>query len=210
MAPRAAALRGTDTELADHLVQSACRLLTTGDPGVPTVRAIAGEAGVAVGVLYNHFADKEQLLALALHAHVRGVEGQLGPPPGPAGTGTLRANLISFVERALDLHAAVLPAFVALATEPGVLRRFVVIEEPGSGEDGLRHQLGSYLRAEQRLGRVAPEANVEMAVTVIVGACHELVLPALFAGTGVDGLDVPPAFADEVVQIVLHGVAAEG
>ena len=39
----------------------------------------AHEAKVADGVLYNHFADKEELIALALKVHVETVMTDAGP-----------------------------------------------------------------------------------------------------------------------------------
>jgi AcrR family transcriptional regulator len=71
MAPRkAAVLRHDERSLREHLIATAERLIATVGTAGLTVRVIAREAGVADGVLYNHFADKEELLANALHAHV--------------------------------------------------------------------------------------------------------------------------------------------
>ena len=56
-------------------------------------------------MLYNHFADKEELLALALHQHVRDVEDRLGRPRTD---GTLSENLHAFITHALAAHTAFL------------------------------------------------------------------------------------------------------
>lgn len=62
MAPRrAAALRDGDVSLRDHLIAAATRLIADRGTAGLTVRDIARAADVAVGVLYNHFADKEEL-----------------------------------------------------------------------------------------------------------------------------------------------------
>ncbi|MFG1675885.1 TetR family transcriptional regulator [Micromonospora sp. NPDC049282] len=59
MAPRrAAALRGGEQSLREHLIAAAARLLDRRGPAGLTVRDVAREAGVADGVVYNHFADK--------------------------------------------------------------------------------------------------------------------------------------------------------
>ena len=56
-------------------------------------------------------------------------------------------------------------------------------DEPGPA--GLPDLLTRYLRAEQRLGRIGPDADVEAASTLIVGAIHGQVLPrVLFAPPG--------------------------
>lgn len=193
--------------MRDHLIAAAERLIAEHGTAGLTVRAISREAGVADGVLYNHFADKEHLLALALHAHVRTVERALGEPPRLAGEGTVEANLRAYVERGLALHAALLPAFAGLLHQPKALARFHELPDPTAGGQGLRADLSGYLRAEQRLGRVSPGAAVDAAATLIIGACHELLLPRLFAGAPAAGTRIPDALVDEVVATVLHGIA---
>lgn len=200
MAPRKVAAAGDQT-LREHLISAAERLLARRG-ATPTVRDIAQEAGVATGVLYNHFADKEDLLALALHAHVRSVEATLGAPPEP-GVGALDSTLTRFVERGLALHEAILPAFTALLAQPEVLVRFRALTNPTADGRGLRQELADFLRAEQRLGRISPDADLDAASTMIIGACHEMVLPHLYGGTEVE---VPDEFAATVARTVLHGI----
>lgn len=210
MAPRrAAALRTSadDRTLRAHLIAAAERLIARRGTAGLTVREVAGEAGVAVGVLYNHFEDKEELLALALHAHVAAVEAGLGEQPGPPGSGSVEANLTRYVERGLSLHAAILPAFAGLIGQPAVLARFAGLANPAAGGRGLREELVEYLRAEQRLGRVAEEANVDAAATMLIGACHELILPTMWNGSAGRAVEVPPGFTAGLVATVLNGVA---
>jgi AcrR family transcriptional regulator len=208
MAPRrAAALREVgDQSLREHLITTAERLIARRGTAGLTVREIAREARVADGVLYNHFTDKEELLALAVHAHVRAVEAALGAPPGPAGSGTVEANLTGYVDRSLALHAAIVPAFAGLLGQPRVLARFATLPNPTAGGRGLQEELTQYLRAEQRLGRLAGDANVDAAATMLIGACHELILPQLFSGSEHVQVQVPPGFATELVATVLNGI----
>jgi AcrR family transcriptional regulator len=207
MAPRrAAALREVgDQSLRDHLIASAERLIARRGTVGLTVREMAREARVADGVLYNHFTDKEELLALAVHAHVRAVDQRLGPPPRP-GSGTVEANLTAYLDRSLALHAAVLPAFAGLLGQPGVLARVTTLFSPAAGGGDLGDELAAYLRAEQRLGRLAGDANVDAAATMLNGACHELVLPQLFSGSTPGELQVPPGFVTDLAATVLNGI----
>jgi AcrR family transcriptional regulator len=208
MAPRrAAALREVgDQSLREHLIAAAERLIARRGTVGLTVREIAREARVADGVLYNHFADKEELLALAVHAHVRSVDAALGPPPGPAGSGTVEANLTAYVDRSLALHAAIVPAFAGLLGQPGVLARLASLPNPAAGGRGRPEDLADYLRAEQRLGRLASDADVDAATTMLIGACHELILPHLFSGSAHLEVQVPPGFATDLVATVLNGI----
>ncbi|MFF8814158.1 TetR/AcrR family transcriptional regulator [Streptomyces pactum] len=179
MSPRRpAVLRdgGSTQDLRAHLIGTAARLIAEEGTARLTVRAIARAAGVADGVLYNHFADKEELLAHALRAHVRSVESGLGDLPDP-GTGTVAGNLRRHIRHGLALHRAILPALAGLLAQPRVLIGFAGSAEPG-GE--WQDRLTRYLLAERDLGRLAPDAEVEAAAAMIVGVCHETVLSTLF------------------------------
>ncbi|MDL4772781.1 TetR/AcrR family transcriptional regulator [Actinomadura xylanilytica] len=200
MSPRkAAALRdGGDLTLREHLIATAERLLGERGSAGLTVRVIAREAGVADGVLYNHFADKEELLAVALRAHVKAVERTLPALPEPGG-GTVEANLRVHIEHGLAMHRAILPALTGMLAQPNVLARFAALNEP----DDWRDRLAAYLRAEAELGRLAPGARVDAATSMIVGVCHEAVLSTLFQGTA----EPPPSKdVDDLVAAVLDGI----
>ncbi|MGC1214897.1 MAG: helix-turn-helix domain-containing protein [Micromonospora sp.] len=206
MSPRrAAALRGGEQSLREHLIAAAGRLVARRGTAGLTVRDIAREAQVADGVLYNHFADKEELLAYALHAHVRAAEAGLeGTAPQP-GERTVEANLRAYLDRALALHTAILPAFAGVVTQPGLLTRLAELPNPVSGGHGLRTELAGYLRDEQRLGRVAREASPEAVATLIVGVCHDLVLGHLLDPSSAAPAPTP-GLIDGVVATLLHGI----
>ena len=202
MAPRkAAALRGSANgqSLREHLITTAEQMISDRGTAGLTVRAIAREAGVADGVLYNHFADKEELLAKALHAYVRAVEGGLGVLPEP-GAGTVEANLRAHLAYGLALHKAILPAFAGLLAQPVVLTRFAELGD--RGED-WRDQLLGYLRAERKLGRLAVDAQVDAAAAMLVGVCHEVVLSTLFP----PGTPSSTPAIESVITAVLDGIA---
>jgi AcrR family transcriptional regulator len=203
MSPRkAAALRAGDRTLREHLIATAERMLAERGTAGLTVRAIAREAGVADGVLYNHFADKEELLAHALRARVESVGRALGPLPEP-GTATVEENLRVYVAHGMAAHGALVPALAGLVAQPEVLARFSAMS---GGEADWRSRLAAYLRAERDLGRLAPDAPVDAATSMIVGACHEPVLSVLFQGEDL-ARRVPPDGVDDLVTVVLHGIA---
>ncbi|WP_158850876.1 TetR/AcrR family transcriptional regulator [Saccharothrix deserti] len=203
MAPRrAAALRDGDVSLRDHLIAAATRLIAERGTAGLTVRDIARAADVAVGVLYNHFADKEELLALALHEHVRAVERRIGKP---ATDGSLAENLHAFVTHALAVHAAFLPAFAGLVGQPEVFARFEALPNPMADGRGLHAALAEYLRTEQDRGRVAADTDLDAVATLVIGACHELVLPRLYRGTTTP-VEVPPGYVESLVKTVLNGI----
>ena len=202
MSPRRAAALGTGRRtLREHLIATAERMISERGTAGLTVRAIAREAGVADGVLYNHFSDKEELLAHALRAHVEAVERTLPPLPEP-GEATVEENLRVHVEHGMALHRRLLPALTGLLATPEVLAHFASL---GAGED-WRDRLAAYLRGERDLGRLAPAAPVDAAVSMIVGACHEPVLSALLQGGDVED-PLPADTVDDLVTAVLQGLA---
>jgi AcrR family transcriptional regulator len=228
MSPRKpAVLRDRDGEnLREHLIATAARLIDQRGSAGLAVRDIAREAQVADGALYNYFEDKEDLLAQALLAHVARVMSeapQLVPEPG---TGTVPENLASFIDRGLAVLIRVVPAFAGLLAQPKVLARFHAMvgggaafgtpgadagpAEPRSDEDGpagLPDLLTRYLRAEQRLGRIDPAADVEAASTLIVGAIHGQVLPRVVFATPGEPVTLPAGLGAQLAGAAVRGLA---
>ncbi|MTE13845.1 TetR/AcrR family transcriptional regulator [Nocardia aurantiaca] len=201
MSPRkAAALRGAadDRTLRDHLVTTAQRLLADQGAATLTVRGIARAAGVADGVLYNHFPDKDALLAAAVRAHVDAAHRALGPLPAP-GAATVERNLRAYLSAGLALHRAVLPVVAGLLATPAVLTRFT---ELPTDQPDWRILLARYLNGERELGRIAPDADTAAAAAVLVGICHDQVLATLLPG-----MSPHPVDADAVITTVLTGIA---
>jgi len=126
------------------------------------------------------------------------------PPPPPAGEGTVEENLRAHTTRSLGVLIAILPAFAGVTSQPKVLAGSTALPIPG--EAPLHSALARYLRDEQRLGRVNPAANVDAAVAMVLGACHELVLPHVFYGSPATDLIVPPGFVDQIVTTLVHGI----
>jgi AcrR family transcriptional regulator len=238
MSPRKpAVLRDGDgggaRDLREYLIAIAARLIGQRGSAGLAVRDIAREAQVADGVLYNYFADKDDLLAHALLAHVASVMTAMPQMP-EAGTGTVAENLGWFIATGMDTLTRVAPAFAGLMSQPGVLVRFHAMvggapafgaagpqdgaaegrpeqrEEPGEERDGPRGLpdiLRGYLRAEQRLGRVGRPVDIEATVALVVGTVHGEVLPRmLFAAPG-SQVAIPPDLPGRIAQTVMAGIA---
>jgi AcrR family transcriptional regulator len=206
MSPRRpAALReaGADTTLRDHLIAVAARMIDERSGATLTVRDIAGGARVADGVLYNHFHDKDELLGHALVAHIHAVMATLGELPRP-GQDTVDANVRVYLERGLDVLTHILPTFGSFLTQPGVLAH-VRPMLAGAGP-GLPNLLTTYFAGEQELGRIAPTVDVHAAATLVVGACHEMVLPRLLLDPTAPPPQIPAEFVGRLADVVLNGV----
>ncbi|HEY8045835.1 MAG TPA: helix-turn-helix domain-containing protein [Streptosporangiaceae bacterium] len=230
-------LRDRDGEnLREHLISTAARLIDERGSAGLAVRDIAREAQVSDGALYNYFEDKEDLLAQALLAHVGQVMNDAPQMIPGAGTATVVENLTLFIDRGMESLYRVVPAFAGLMSQPNVLRRFHDMvggdqafaapagEQDQAGEGGgpegpaaaaeadheprsLPEILLHYLRAEQGLGRIDPEADLDAATSLIVGAIHGQVLPrVLFAPPGARPA-TPPGLAAQLATTALRGLA---
>jgi AcrR family transcriptional regulator len=215
-------------DLREHLIAAAARLIDQRGTAGLSVRDIAREARVADGVLYNYFADKEDLLAQALLAHVGAVMGSAPQLLPPAGTGTVAGNLRVFFEQGVAVLSRVTPAFAGLLSQPKVLTRFHGMvggdaafagapagdggERVGGGTEGgggrsFGELLSGYLHGEQELGRIDGAADVDAVTMLLVGAIHGQVLPRMLFNPPGTMLSMPPGLAERLTRAVITGIA---
>jgi AcrR family transcriptional regulator len=195
MSPRRAAAlrdRGPDqpASLREHLVAATEQLLDQRAAGDLTTRSIAQHAGVSDGVLYNHFADKADLVMAAMLRRYGRLVERLETATPTAGQGTVVANVQAYGRVLRELESEALLHGAALLADPPLLGRFwTEIHRSPFGIDRLRRPLADYLAAEQRLGRVRADLDVDAAITVVFGACAMVALTSrLNPGAGRDGL----------------------
>jgi AcrR family transcriptional regulator len=72
---------------------------------------------------------------------------------------------------------------------------------------GLPGILTAYLRAEQQLGRIHEEADVDAAVTLVVGAIHGQILPRVLFSPPGSSIMPPPDLAGRLAETVAGGIA---
>ena len=181
--PRAAAPAGA---LREQLLDAAERLLADRQVSAITTRDIARAAGLSVGVLYNYFADKNDLIVAAL---LRRYEAQLAVFEADlpaAGEGDIEANLVRYAEALFALASETLPSIAGLVSDPALMHRFVAeIHGPEFGMQRTLGQIAAYLVAEQRLGRLG-EFDVAAAVTAFAGSMIALGIQAMVGGSAPD------------------------
>jgi AcrR family transcriptional regulator len=214
-------------DLREHLIAAAARLIDQRGTAGLSVRDIAREARVADGVLYNYFADKEDLLAQALLAHVGAVMGSAPQLLPPAGTGTVAGNLRVFFEQGVAVLSRVLPAFAGLLSQPKVLTRFHSVvgdaafsaapagdgdqrvggDTAGGGGRSFGELMSGYLHGEQELGRIDGAADVDAVTTLLVAAIHGQVLPRMLFSPPGTMLSMPPGLAERLARAVITGIA---
>ena len=214
-------------DLREHLIAAAARLIDQRGTAGLSVRDIAREARVADGVLYNYFADKEDLLAQALLAHVGAVMGSAQQLLPPAGTGTVADNLRVFFEQGVAVLSRVTPAFASLLSQPKVLTRFhrmvggdaafsaAPAGDGGQGAGGgtadggrsFGELLSGYLHGEQELGRIDGAADTDAVTALLVAAIHGQVLPRMLFNPPGTMLSMPPGLAERLARAIITGIA---
>jgi AcrR family transcriptional regulator len=178
MAPRRARIlvgQSDDRALRDHLIQVTERLLAERGLEELTTRRIAREAGVADGVLYNHFENKDALMLEALVARMSTLMRAFRDACPRPGTDTVEANLERLATAMLELQRAVLPLFLGLVGRRPLLERFLAAVHSAAigGPDAVLHCVHDYLAAEQRLGRLSEGSEAHI-VGVLLFAITQL------------------------------------
>ncbi|MCP9956315.1 MULTISPECIES: TetR/AcrR family transcriptional regulator [Streptomyces] len=167
--PTGVAIRQVRRQLFD----AAERVLLRAGPSGLTSRAVTAEAGCAKGVLHRHFADFDDFLAGLVEDRAAEIGARASALRGRAGTGTVTGNL---ADALADLFGTVAVAVVGLVAARDELRARLRRTWP-TGVPLLTEAaaaLAAYLAAERDLGRLPPDADVDVLAPALVGAGHLL------------------------------------
>lgn len=157
------------------LVSAAKVLVRREGANALTMRAVAREAGCALGLPYKFFADREELVLELVAAELAELTSALDAWLQTSGRRSVGANLERYAKILLDSDTPALLGANALddAALKARVRRM-------TQESGLTHSfdeaIAAYLRAEQEFGRVRPGVNVDAFGFLIAGAIHNLVV----------------------------------
>jgi AcrR family transcriptional regulator len=217
-ARRARILRGQQAgdhpqALRRHLIAVTQRLLVAHGLTGLTTRAIAREAQVSDGVLYNHFADKDDLVVAALADQVARLSTEVHARCPVAGAQDLRAGLTQLVQLCQDFLGQALPVIGSLASRPellpALLDRIHTAEAP---PQLLWGEICVFVQAEQALGTADPDVDPHTVAEVIFGACQLRALAELFIRHSEFVPPVPAAERatdlDRLVTFLLRACAA--
>jgi AcrR family transcriptional regulator len=158
-------------DVRDQLFDAAERVLRRSGPQALTSRAVTSEAGCAKGVLHRHFADFDEFLVELINDRAARLTGAAAALVCDAGTATVTANVAATLT---SIFQSVALAIVGLLTFRDDLRARVRADRP-TGLPVLSEaaaMLGAYLAAEQGVGRVRAEANVDLLALTLIGTGH--------------------------------------
>jgi AcrR family transcriptional regulator len=165
-----------------------------------TTSEVASRAGVAEGTIFHRFKSKEELFHAAMRFDPHEAVAFVESLPGLAGKGPLRATLVGFATRFLELGRLALPAMMMQWSNP----------ESGlcSGQMGERAEryrrvvraISDYFEAEMVGGRIE-RRNPEVLARMLLGSLHHYCMSELFARDV--GTLTLTQFAEEVVDVLL-------
>src|SRR5262245_31091674 len=134
--PRARALRdeGGAPDLRAHLIAVTESLLAEQGLEGLTTRRIARAANVADGVLYNHFANKSDLILAGLVARASTLINEFREACPKPGAATLEGNLTKFAAAMLNAQRGLLPLIAGMIGRRELLARFLAeLHSPNIG-----------------------------------------------------------------------------
>lgn len=160
-------------QLRASLLEHARRLVARDGADALTMRALATEAGRAIGLPYKVFASREELVAELVLEEFSALRDELDRWAATAGTRTVGANLARYGRMLLERE---MPAWQMVRALDDAALQHAAAEK--AGPSGLLASFDTtvrdYLAAEQRLGRVAPDVDVDAFGFLITGAVHNL------------------------------------
>lgn len=193
----------------DKIVAAAARVMRDKGLARATTREIARAAGCSEGLLYKHFESKEALFLAVLAEQLPSLITLLADLPARAGHGSVPAMLAEVAETALAFYAQTVPIAGSILADPALLANHAgAVRAQGGGPDTPNAALASWLRAEQRLGRVRDDIDPDAAAAMLFGACLQRVFLRLF-----DAREPNPAeearFADALSVALWRGLTPE-
>ena len=162
-------------DLRSSLVEHAEQLVVRDGAAALTMRALAAEAGCALGLPYKVFADRAELVSAILHAQFSRLQNAYDDLLERTGVHTVGDNLAWFAQVLLASPA------IELAHEFPADRHVdqtlaASAKKSGTGPAEWEKAVSRYLSAEQRAGRVAQDVDTAAFGFLVAGAVHNLIM----------------------------------
>ncbi|MFB9837594.1 TetR/AcrR family transcriptional regulator [Actinoallomurus acaciae] len=202
--------------MRDRILAAAVSVMRERGVANTTTKEIARVAGVAEGSIYNHFADKTELVAASMAEVAGGIRGALRRLPERVGRNSVEDNLAEFAEAQITFFTDLLPITGPVLGDRDLcawLREGGPEASCGDSPPApvLPHAaVISYLEAERGVGRLAAWARPPYLAALLIGACQQYAFVRLLtppeAVTEVAGLPADPAeYARQVAHTVMAG-----
>jgi AcrR family transcriptional regulator len=169
MSPRGVAI----PELREQLFAAADRVLDRDGLDGLTSRAITEEAGVAKGILHNHFRDLDGFLVEYAVDRIRRVAANAEQLNALAGQQTVTANLTEALTTLFGPTTLAVSSLIM--SRPALIGPINDALSSGGAPLGvIEAAIAAYLDAEKKLGRVKANADTKTLALTLVGSVHQL------------------------------------
>jgi AcrR family transcriptional regulator len=190
-------------DMRSRIVAAATEVMRTEGVRRATTRRIAATAGVAEGSIYNHFADKADLV-IAVVMEGLPLPGALGELAGRVGTGTVRDNLVRVVTYGLEFYGDLQRLTAMVASDPDLYGRLLgQLDARGIGPRRAQEALTGYLAAERAARRLTGTADLGTLALLLTGACQAQTLLEQFHPELAPRAGDRAALAGRIVDTVL-------
>ena len=190
-----------------RILDAAHDLMRTAGLARATTKEIAKAADCSEAALYKPFERKEDLFVQVLLERFPRLTPLLGSLAAEPGRGTLEENLTEIAHQASLFYEESFPIAASLYAETSLKQRHdEAMRDKGAGPHIPIDLLAAYLRAEQTLGRVSPDADPHAAASLLLGAC----VHRAFAHAATDTPPDASAFAKNLARTLLAGIAGTG
>jgi AcrR family transcriptional regulator len=154
------------------LIEATAEVIRRVGVGGLTTKEVARTAGRSEGSIYNHFADKLDLIEAVLRTHVDDLRASFdGLDPGGA---PVPEQLCRLLGEQIAARRGLLPIEAGLLSDPDLRERHRdMLEDAQRGPQRGHHKLTDYLRAEQQLGRFPADRDPQATAFALIGACRE-------------------------------------
>lgn len=184
----------------ERILDAAAEILRTRGVAQATTKEIAQASQVSEPTLYKYFGDKERLLLAVLEERVPGLSRVSVRP----GAGDVEDNLTELAHAALDFYQESIPMLGALLADPQRMAAHrEAMSRHGGGPEKAVGGFASYLRAEQAVGRITPDADPDASASLLIGACFQEAFLRYYAH-GPGAAAAPRARAEALARAVVR------
>jgi len=188
--------------IRDRILDAAAAVLRERGLAAATTKEIARAAGCSEGSLYTYFATKEQLLFAVVTERLPPFIPLLHGLLERAGEDTLADHLEEVARLAVAFYGELLPLAAMMLATPDMVAG---LRRQNLGPHRANAGLVTYLRLEQRLGRIHAGANLETAAALLLGACLQRSMNRPFSSQVPDA-STDDRFVSDLVTTLLQGL----
>lgn len=194
--------RTSAMSIRDRILDAAVTSLRDRGQAGTTTKEIARVAGCSEGSLYTYFSGKESLLVAVIAERLPPFVPMLKALLERAGEDTVSDHLLEIAGIAVRFYVELMPLAATVLASPELNES---VRRQGFGPHLGNVALASYLRLEQRLGRIRPDISVEAAAALLLGACQQRAMHGQFAGRAPDPAE-DERFVKDLVATLVQGL----